>query len=633
MNRLNALPCYLLLLLSCVSSTYVNSTCADEIETFEVLAPKEKLSMSASELSKSYVDSNYDFTLNRTIADKIQTIPGVSLIGQGGQFQSYAIRGFSRSRIRTEIDGIPIITDRRAGNSAAFIAPNLVTQASVIKGPSSVLYGSQALGGVVSLSTESESGSQINIGGQLEDNAVNLSFKHQQNDFLSAIAFQRASNSTAPNEDEINSQFERVSGAFRYQSTHDELELTLSWIPSYGHDIGKSNNRYPSTEISFYPKELHSLAQIQIASEKGWLAKLFHHYQDWNSETNRLNQYQSSSEYQGHTLGGQWLAELETLPFDSYLGVDWLSRKGVKINSKTVFDDQNANTASHSSTSQLNGDEDNVAIFSRNQWQFEKMTLALGLRLDRIKQASQQRSTSEENLNASISLKYPIASGFDVSLELASGFRYPTLSERFFNSYTPRGYVQGNNNLTSETSIGSQLNFDWFATDNVNIQAAFYHYDLDNYIERYEVKENFFSYQNLAKASISGFETEISWVVSEHVEHYFSYQQQTGKDSEQQVLADLHPKALRWVMLTHYKDLTLSNSVGYQFKTNNVAPSESSRASAVVWNSSLSYQVNEQQEIGVTINNITNEHYYGSLDKEASLQPQRSFHLSTNWRF
>ncbi|MDA8947303.1 TonB-dependent receptor plug domain-containing protein, partial [Luminiphilus sp.] len=45
-------------------------------------------------------------------ADLMVAIPGVAASGQGGLFQSYSLRGFGRSRIRTEVSGVPIITDR-----------------------------------------------------------------------------------------------------------------------------------------------------------------------------------------------------------------------------------------------------------------------------------------------------------------------------------------------------------------------------------------------------------------------------------------------------------------------------------------------------------------------------------------
>ena len=126
---------------------------------------------------------------------------GVSLNGQGGQFQSYAVRGFSRARIRTEVDGIPIITDRRAGNSISFIAPDLFSDVTVLKGPSSTIYGSQALGGVVSLNTQMSEQSTIKLEGKKNNSFKGLTVKHKQDDLALGIAYQSANNDNAANGD------------------------------------------------------------------------------------------------------------------------------------------------------------------------------------------------------------------------------------------------------------------------------------------------------------------------------------------------------------------------------------------------------------------------------------------------
>lgn len=70
----------------------------------------------------------------RSVADIIVSAPGADINGQGGLFQSYNIRGFSRARIKTEVNGVPIISDRQAGNSISFIPPELIYGVYLQKG-------------------------------------------------------------------------------------------------------------------------------------------------------------------------------------------------------------------------------------------------------------------------------------------------------------------------------------------------------------------------------------------------------------------------------------------------------------------------------------------------------------------
>ena len=85
------------------------------------------------------------------INDVLVQSPVINLNGQGGQIQNVSIRGFSRWRIQTLLNGVPIFSDRRAGASAGFIPPSWITQVSVVPGAASTYLGSGAIGGAVNL--------------------------------------------------------------------------------------------------------------------------------------------------------------------------------------------------------------------------------------------------------------------------------------------------------------------------------------------------------------------------------------------------------------------------------------------------------------------------------------------------
>ena len=126
----------------------------EELEEIIVSGNRDLLSQNLMQtLSVKVVDSTTQVSQNRTIGDWLATDPSLSLNGQGGLLQSFSVRGMSRYRIRTEIDGVPIITDRAAGNSASFLPPTLVRAVSAQMGGSSSLFGSDAMGGVVSVQT------------------------------------------------------------------------------------------------------------------------------------------------------------------------------------------------------------------------------------------------------------------------------------------------------------------------------------------------------------------------------------------------------------------------------------------------------------------------------------------------
>jgi hemoglobin/transferrin/lactoferrin receptor protein len=104
-----------------------------------------------------------DRHLTLTIRDLVKYEPGVSVIGTAGRFglDSFNIRGLSGNRTRIEIDGVSMPASFganvaggsfRAGRN--FIDLDDVKQVDIVRGPASVLYPSDALGGVVSLRTK-----------------------------------------------------------------------------------------------------------------------------------------------------------------------------------------------------------------------------------------------------------------------------------------------------------------------------------------------------------------------------------------------------------------------------------------------------------------------------------------------
>ena len=126
---------------------------ADVIDEVIVVGRRTVNSSLATQGSALSPDFDYSMAHDGSFADILDQTPGVSLNGQGGQFQTYSLRGYSRGRIRTEIDGMAILTDRRAGNSIAFLPSVFVERTNVYLGSAASLYGSGAMGGVVSVDT------------------------------------------------------------------------------------------------------------------------------------------------------------------------------------------------------------------------------------------------------------------------------------------------------------------------------------------------------------------------------------------------------------------------------------------------------------------------------------------------
>ncbi|PHM72449.1 TonB-dependent hemoglobin/transferrin/lactoferrin family receptor [Xenorhabdus kozodoii] len=85
--------------------------------------------------------------------DLLRTIPGVDIAGIGrANGQDISMRGYSQKGVLTLVDGIRQGTDTGHLNGV-FLDPALIKQVEVVRGPSALLYGSGALGGVIAYQT------------------------------------------------------------------------------------------------------------------------------------------------------------------------------------------------------------------------------------------------------------------------------------------------------------------------------------------------------------------------------------------------------------------------------------------------------------------------------------------------
>lgn len=102
-----------------------------------------------------------------SIADALQDIPGVEVTDNAmAGAKRISIRGESGARVLIMIDGQKISEQKSMDGAIFMIDPANVERIEVIKGPASVLYGSEAIGGVVNIITKKggEKPVQIELG-------------------------------------------------------------------------------------------------------------------------------------------------------------------------------------------------------------------------------------------------------------------------------------------------------------------------------------------------------------------------------------------------------------------------------------------------------------------------------------
>jgi hemoglobin/transferrin/lactoferrin receptor protein len=89
-----------------------------------------------------------------SISDALRRIPGVSISSDGAWGSEVNIRGLGRGRVIFLIDGNRVNSATDLNAQFGMLDPAEIERVEVLKGPSSALYGSGAIGGVVHVITK-----------------------------------------------------------------------------------------------------------------------------------------------------------------------------------------------------------------------------------------------------------------------------------------------------------------------------------------------------------------------------------------------------------------------------------------------------------------------------------------------
>ena len=189
-----------------------------------------------------------------TLIDALSNIPGIYNLSTGNGISKPVIRGLSGMRVLTVQNGLRI-ENQQWGADHGFAVFNIgIDRVEVIKGPSSLIYGNDALGGVIFVADEPYANSnktEIKASSKFETNSMattnNISYKTSKNNLRIALYggyfnrsdYQLANKQFVSNSQNNGSSFKSAIGYnknnwisnFRYQILHFRIGL-----PGHTHD-------------------------------------------------------------------------------------------------------------------------------------------------------------------------------------------------------------------------------------------------------------------------------------------------------------------------------------------------------------------------------------------------------------
>ena len=495
------------------------------------------------------------------IAESVDKVPGVAIVGKGGYSMSPAIRGLAEHRVLLLVDGIRITSERRIGASASFIGLGDIDRIEINRGPYSAFHGSGAVGGIINIITKSPAPNsplkgdfQLSYNSVRRERGASAAFSGSLGKWGIMLGGNGkiADDYASPSGPIEWSRYSDYNLLFKVNRQEENSRYYATILHSQGIDIGKPS---PSSYLKprWYPHELNSIFSVGYERQNtGFLdtlsASAFAHSSVLETQKDNLRagdltvQKRNLAKIQGTNFGfklrgSKALGQAHTLSF----GLDYFGQTSVNDrNTEWRLDPAGSITQKTEETSLQSARRSNMGIYLDDKIQVSPiLTLNIGGRFDLIETSNldlQDNRVSRSNNFYSLYLGsiYQITPQLSFLANVGRSFRFPTISELFYTGLTGRGTVFGNPDLEPETSLNFDLGFRYL---HEKFFASLYGFSnsMSEMIQKYgssEIEE--FFYRNLSSGRISGFEGEFYTSLSKDVEFFITFHHMVGKDKDTQ---------------------------------------------------------------------------------------------------
>lgn len=402
---------------------------------------------------------------------------------------NFELMGMSGNNVKVLVDGVPMVDRGSTKQSLSQIDVNNIQQIEIVEGPMSVIYGTDALAGVINIITKKNTASQNNesysISARVQEESVGDEYK-----FLDGKGIHNANISGS-----WSSKFGLYANGAITRNTlggwkGDKTGREKLWPPKdqyfYEGLVGFKTNKfnvwyrlnYLNEKIDT-PKNPSELTPYQIADQTFKTNRYTHIVQgDWNiNEGLDVNVSASLQDYKRKT---------RTIVSDLETGEKWLSTDpSSQDNSeyKSAFVRATATWKTNAELSFQPGIEYNwdkgqgqriagqntinsLAFFLSAEWKpLSFMSLRPGV-----------RTILDSDFDApfaipSINTKFTVNQNVDLRFSYAYGFRAPTLQELYFSFHDASHNIDGNPNLKAEYSnnFSGSVTWRWFNSDELRI--------------------------------------------------------------------------------------------------------------------------------------------------------------------
>ena len=500
----------------------------------------------------------------RTVGELLQDVPGVQIQNDGSQgLKRISIRGEDAFRTLVLIDGQKISEHKSMSGSPLLVDASRIERIEVIKGPASVLYGSDAIGGVVNVITKK--GGQKPIEGEAwlgfngasrgfsEGMAIRGNIDGLKYSFSGSHSDQ--GNVHTPDGELDNTNFRQtdVAGFMSYDfSDHFTVGAGIDYYKGSFNSTAMEYVNDPNSDFFVrVPKwnrtKYYAFAELKDVSDCLTRVRFDAYYQKSEKDMQNYvaehpvvmdNFANNITRSKGFSLQTDWqLGDNHFLVAGYELNHDKLDSEGstymdmhmppmMSMDTRTdkyYVGNQINQSIFASMESQLPAD---IVLTYGVRWTHVKTELERG---DEYKFGSNVMMGTQTNFTGSRSGGAPTGDDsesrpvFNVGLvwtgiedlalraSWAQGFRVPNLTEKYIGTSMGGGTVWGNPDLDPETSNNFEIGARW-NHGNTNADIALFYSDADDYIAQVLTDKDAeeYTYTNVASAKTFGAETALS---------------------------------------------------------------------------------------------------------------------------
>ena len=284
----------------------------------------------------------------------------------------------------------------------------------------------------------------------------------------------------------------------------------------------------------------------------------------------------------------------------------------------------------NSEFSSLDGEQESYSVFADGQWHWNKSTVQLGTRYSYIEQESDQFFDKDSHWTGSLSVQHTFNPRATIYGQLASGFRFPELTEKFFNGSTGRGIVVGSPDLDPETSIGLEIGTE-ISFRELHGTISAYVTKIDDYIERVTITERLLSFRNVKNGKIHGVEVQFDYAISPNWQMRAGGHWLDGEDDDGNNLQDMTPP-LVFLALSRTSDQWLFDlDLRHRFASNRVHEDELPIERFSLVSASISLKINDKSSLKLWGENLLNDDFRLTSDNLSSKSAKRGIGLSFSW--